>query len=195
MSLYQPYTTIADVQNELKNTTDAARAKIESAINAASRAIEDFCNRDFLFHDYSEDGYLVPLGDIILKTIYLPWPVITLTSIEYDGTALEAEDYKVAGRTRILTMDDYTPPEGDIDTKVTLYGTFGYALDEDDPTGVPPPSLDHHIRRACTLIAAAWSGEMRKQQVGLDGTKVELIDNRIPQEAKLLLNRFKRHVL
>jgi hypothetical protein len=74
---------------------------------------------------------------------------------------------------------------------IELYGTFGYALE--DGVGAdqkPPPLLPAAIRRSAVIVAAAWSYERAVQQVGLDGSTVNLLDNRITLEVEELLEHY-----
>ena len=141
MSLEHPYTTLEDVQAELKNHSDDAVQKIKDAINLASRAIEDYCNRDFLFHDYSEGAYVVPPDDVYAGQIVLPWPIVTLDSITYDGTELDEDDYSyTVGKRIILVENDYTVGMT-IRSKLEITGSFGWVEDVENPETAPPPTL------------------------------------------------------
>jgi len=72
---------------------------------------------------------------------------------------------------------------------IELYGTFGYALDGTNDQ-LPPPTMPAAVRRSAVIIASAWSYERAVQQVGLDGSTVNLLDNRITLEVEELLEHY-----
>jgi len=93
MSLYKPYTTVALVQQECKNDESDLTAVYESAINSASRIAEDYCNRDWWYHDHASSALTVDPRWVVQDRIYLPWPVKTLTEVTVAGTALDTDHY------------------------------------------------------------------------------------------------------
>lgn len=195
--------------------------KIARAINLASRFIEDHCHRDFLFHDHTSSAIAVQRRWIVAAEIFFPWPILTITEISENDVALDPSQYYFdAGQSQLTRLGNsvalgggvtsgsiYNPTNrgnGLLDEQSPLWtmpgggntlrikGTFGYALAETDPTKNPPPTVPPRVRRACTLIAAAWSGENRREVVSVDGQKNSLLDSRIPREAAELL---KPHIV
>jgi|SRR6185503_10888249 len=79
-------------------------------------------------------------------------------------------------------------------TKVYLKGTFGYAL-VSSSTAVTPVDIPEKVKRAATLTAAAISGYMRKEIMGMDGERQSLMDTRIPPAAWALIKNLKVTVL
>jgi hypothetical protein len=138
--------------------------------------------------------------------VFLPWPVITLTSITLRGEAVNMDDVVWNGSVIDLTNtnlntskgrmgvgEDYvhTSPLKHEDGVVSLTGTFGYTLENVDPLTKPPTNLPAPIIRATTLIAAAWSGLYSVERVGLDGSRVSIASSAIPKEVYSLLANFK----
>lgn len=190
--LANPYCSLDDVQKELRNTDEVLEDTIIVAINQASRFIDDHCETDFLFHDYSASAYTVPRKRVIADSIFLPWPIVTLTEVISDGDSFDMGDdiyYEVGGR-EIQSLDgdfaDYP-----CTLAVTVKGTFGYEADSATEVAA---TLPPHVRRAATLIAAAWTGRYQKEQVSADGLVQQLLLTDVPQEALRLLKRHKQTV-
>ena len=185
-----PYCTVEDVQREIRNTDDVLEDAIIAAINQASRFVDAYCETDFLFHDHSSSAYTVPRKRVIADSIFLPWPIITLTEVVSDEDSFDMSTdvyYGVGGR-EIQSLDgdfaDYP-----CTLVVTVKGTFGYESDsETEVAATLPPG----IRRATALIASAWSGRYQKEQVSVDGVVQQLLLTDVPPEAFRLLKRFKQ---
>lgn len=216
-TLEKPYCTVEDVQAELQNTDADDAVQLIDSVNAASRWIEDYCSRDFWFKDCSTAGNELEVAPdwCAYNIIYLPWPVITLTKITVDDVEVPTTDYGyknpqpgtgctskiyregarwMAGEQRnnvgLLPERVFTMP-----TVIKLTGTFGFALSQagDPPADVvtvPPPTLPQSVRRACTVIAAIWSGKSRKEIIDFSGNKQSLSQKDIPQATMRLLDRY-----
>lgn len=217
VELSKPYCTLNEVQDECRQHATEADVvdKISTAINRASRAIDEMCSRDFWFHDHTSSALPVSRRQVVGASIFLPWPILTLTEIKENGFVVQANNYNFEAGTRqiekVSTMllgqiqgDPLQSAAYDEEPRwmmpgggntITLAGTFGYALADTDPTKNPPPAMPSRVRRACVLIASAWSGENRKEQVSPDGQKVNVLDVRIPPEAKTLLSKYVREFL
>jgi len=197
--LNKPYCTLLQLQKELKNTDadeeDTIKDWHHDCINRASRLIDEYCQRDFWYHDRTSggDGVLeVPKQYVKRRHIFLPWPIITINTITLDDTAWDAEDFRAnVGESRITYYTDISFVDFEDNDWLTIDGTFGYTIAD---TTQPPTdaTFPEAIRRACIHIAAALTGDMRKEVQALDGSKVSLLDTRIPPEAAKLLKRFKR---
>lgn len=183
-----PYCTIDDLRDELRNEDTDNETELERAIELASRWVEWRVGRDYLQHDYSASDLTVDKYDGYLSgnVLFLPYyPVITWTSLTQGDTLLvEDEDY-VRKDDRIINLTgDWiaTPP----DYVLAIRGIFGYAQDSpaDVPTGLP-----QHIRIATIMAAAALSGHNRKEIINLDGSRTELIDRNIPQSVRDMLGQ------
>lgn len=196
------YTSVEAVQRETGNDDTDVTAWFETTIVAASRWIDDWCNRDFLPKDYSSTPYEVKLDEISGNSIYLDWPIKTLTLIESGDLEVpeEAYDFNV-GHRYIRLIDEsvwlgkdkrrrnglgyglgYTVSRVGYSIPIKLTGTFGY--------DTPP----YAVQIACTRIAAAWSHEKRRERVTYDGTRTSILDENIPDESKMLLTRFRKLV-
>lgn len=194
MALINPYCTVEELQEELKNTSQDLTGELERAINAASRWIDDYLGRDHLYHNHATSPLSLAYGSryVVADTIFLPWPIITLTAITQDGEAFIADDdyftrINLDGTQNqiILTGSEWAPgypPDGDIQ----LTGTFGYvqAGTENVPTGLPPT-----INQVCRLVAAAFSGHNTKDVVGIDGGKTAVTDKTIPKQVYDILGQ------
>lgn len=205
VTLERPYCTLADVQLETKNSGSENDDLYLNCINAASRYIDTYCRRDFWFHDYTTTPYRVPRSAILGNDIVLPFGIIDITEIRYmadstvssspDFALSEIEYYYVPGRT-IINISSTVQINYPFDGKMEVYGTFGYnlALDADDEPILtqPPTDIPAAVRRAATIVAAAWSNERRLESVALDGSKSMVLDNTVNKEVFSLLERFVR---
>lgn len=191
MPLSTPYCSLVDLQRELKNedadADELTLARHEQCINRASRAAELFCGRDWTYHNHASSALTVKQRWIILKSIYLPWPIKTLTAITIDGVTEDTDDWRFeVGGKEVERVGAW--PEWPFDNQdfIQLTGTFGYTHPDltEPPTDTAFPEA---IRRAVTLIAAAWTGDYRKEVMGLEGGKESMLVTDIPKEAKRLL--------
>jgi hypothetical protein len=213
-TLVRPLTTLREVQKETRNVDTAQEDWFKECINAASRAVEAITGREFWYFDYSSTELVVKEKWVVMSRIYLPWPIITLTEIKNLGEVVPSEQYYYSGgviqglrwwatyRNRpnySNTGLDGTPIGGDHESEglfavgstglmsnpLTIKGTFGWPLTD---AVTPPPTLPADLRRAATLLAAAWTMFNRRELVGYDGQKQTLLDSRIPKEVKDILS-------
>lgn len=203
VTLEKPYCTLLDVQSETKNSGTENDDLYLSCINAASRYIDTYCRRDFWFHDYTTTAYRVPRGRVIGNGVTLPFSIIDLTEVRYvadatvtpssDHTLSEIEYYFEEGRSTI-SISSTVQINYPFDGRMEVYGSFGYNLsvdDDGDPIVTQPPyDMPAAVRRAATIIAAAWSNERRVEQVALDGSRASLLDNSVNKEVFSLLECF-----
>lgn len=207
MSLVRPYATVDDVTRETKSSDSELTSLYEDAITAASRWIDEFCDTDFWYHAFGEsssgssgssesseesDAWTVPSGLVTDYEVCMPWPILSLSDIEVNGEPVAEDDYWFdEGKKTIYFESKLYRQSHRRGPTIKVCGRFGYLLNAENPDTTPPPSLPSSVRRACVLIAAAWSGELHKVQLGLDGSRVEMLDNRIPSEARTLLSVFR----
>lgn len=200
MPLERPYCSLLDVQQETKNSGSELDEVYATAINLASRWVDGHCQRDFWFHDHASSALAVPRSRVLEDMALLPFPILTLTEVACftDITAgptaadvLAAEDYFFEVGSPVLTQEAGVFGQYPFKGFLRLKGTFGYPLSATDPTITPPPTIPPDVRRAATLIAAAFSDENHKEQTGLDGQRIALLDTQIPIEARTLLKPWR----
>lgn len=189
MALVNPYCTLNAVK--LETGVDLGEgeedALFEAAINQVSRWVESYCNRDWLFHDHSSTPLVVRRAHIYGNTIYLPWPIVTLTEFSIDGTIQNSEDYRgTVGDSRVYYYS--LIPYYETEDWIQLKGTFGYGAGE-NLSAAPASNLPLALVRAVTLIAAAWSGKSKREYRDISGQIVQAYDNRIPKEAQAILDQ------
>lgn len=194
-----PYITLTELRQELKmKSADVpAGSDVEEdllrAIDNASRWVDEYTQRDYLFHDHGTaplefDQFSPGVFDF---QIFPPFsPIITVTKLVYGGTELTAgTDYAVenqlASRQRINNLKGAWKPNR-VDALLQLYGTFGYVQAS---AIVPPTGLPGRITIATRWVAAAISGRNRKEVVGLDGVKQVLEDSAIGKQVYALLGK------
>lgn len=94
VTLVRPYATLRDVQRECRNVdTGSAEDDMREAINQASRMVDDMVNRDFFYHDHASSALRINSSWITANTIYLPWPILTLTEVKLNGEVQDAEGW------------------------------------------------------------------------------------------------------
>lgn len=195
VTLLRPYCTEAEVRAVCGNQDAGVADKIRTALNNASRFIEELLKRDFVLHDYTSGSPLVirrvaVQPSIIGSEMFLPLsPIITLTSVTEDGDLLvESDDYVYDGPLGIIKRITASGCDANWGEEISLVVKLGY--DNSADAEAPAATLIGPIRQACAMIAAAWSGENRREQIGFDGKKVPLTDKTIPKEAWDLLCPF-----
>jgi hypothetical protein len=198
MSLQKPYCTLLDVQAETKSSDSELTSVYEACINRASRYIDRHCKRDFWFHDYTSTAFVVPRRYVLGNELILPYPILSLTELRFfpdaseestSDYALEEIDYYFEAGKHTVAISSIHSVEYPFEGRMELFGTFGYELTVDGELA-PPMDIPASVRRACTILAAAWSNERRVEQVSLDGSKASLIDSSVPQEVITLLDCF-----
>ncbi len=130
MALVNPYCSLAQVQAELRNSTEAAESELVDAINQASRWIDEYKNQDYFLHDHAEDALLIDKFDdaILRDTLFLPYkPTLTLGSVTVAEELWTLdEDYVVKENpTRLIAVGGIWPLCAATD-RVAILGTFGY---------------------------------------------------------------------
>lgn len=199
--LTKPYCTLLDVQSENKNSEPENDPIYIDCINLASRYIDDKCRRNFWYTDATSTAYKVPRSSVIGNDILLPIPIIDIAEIRYmeDPTvtsssafALTEIDYYYEDGSNRISVSSTTPLGYPFEGRIELFGEFGYLLAEDengDPILTEPPvGIPSAIRRATTIVAAAWSNQRRVENVALDGSKSLILDNTISKEVDVLLS-------
>ena len=203
ITLQKPYCTILDVQTETRNSDSENTQLYTQAINFASRYIDSYCARDFWNHDHRSEAYKVPRSRVLGGDLILPFPIIDLTSIRFsaDPTVTSSPDqelseieYYYEEGSNLISISSTIQIDYPFLGRIELFGDFGYTLEVDEdgfPVIVAPPvDIPAAVRRAATIVAAAWSNERRVEQVALDGSRSQLLDNTVNKEVFALLGPF-----
>jgi hypothetical protein len=192
------YTTLADVRNSLQIEDSLDDTSIQAAIIAASRMIDDYCQRSF----YQEGTLAAPItkyytavnpwyleiDDLIQPTELRTRPALTGTySTVWDlntDVMYEPVNNPELGRpiTRLLAVGAYVFPYFFPQT-VKLTGVWGY------------PEVPYEVEMACKIQAARLF--VRKQSpFGIAGS-VELgtvrLNSRLDPDVEMLLKTFRRN--
>ena len=206
--LMRPYCTIADVKAYIKNhTLDTAVYTL--AINLASRAIDKWCERDFW---YREETYRLQDDEITEEGLYLRWAIRELTQVRVNNEVQSQDSYYFVP----ITADPFGPNSFIKNLSMRLYNTnvqdgaivnqanrigfakevkvtgkFGYSILDESRMPIDEyfPSA---VRRACSIIAGAFTNHNRREEVGVDGQRQSLLSTEIPDEVKKLLKKYKR---
>lgn len=208
--LTKPYCTLADVQAECGNSTAEAVPAIENAINLASRYIESECGRDFLFHDHKTTPYLVPHTAVGGSYIVIPWPCLTpnAVSVTIDGEAVDASEFHVINDAQCFAsylVRSGKPWVADEEPRVSIRvgngiprlavievrAEFGFRPASEQPDATPSPELPGTLRWAATVVAAVRSGKLKKESIGLDGSRMSMVARNIPREVQETLKRLR----
>lgn len=196
-----PYLSLAELAEELKapipdpltdNDPDKAELELDKwqrAIERASRFVDDWLGEDFFFHDYST----VPLildqfsRGVYGNQIFLPHkPVIGITRIDFGTELYVADTDYVVDPSGIVygTRGDWNPsrPDG----LIKIYGTFGYA--QDLPADVPD-GLPSKVKIASRIMAAVFTGDLKKEFQPLDGDPISIVQTEIPKTVFTVLGK------
>jgi hypothetical protein len=205
--LFNPYCTVGDLVSELKAKPESVtpgsdlEKDLEMAINNASRWVDEHTGREYFTRDNWEEPLLLDMGDSVYAQAIYPklggkfLRIRTLRDFGLNGETLVAgtdfslkddvfRRYGIGNYFSLLSTDAYG-----------IRAEFGYdqmVLDAEvrtvDHTMVPR-ELPTHIRFATRLVAAAFSGQNRKEVAGLDGQKQEILTNAIPATVYQLLGK------
>lgn len=195
MALENPYCIVAQVQAELRNTDTTLNAALETAINQASRYVDEWTGRDWYQHDHTSSALYVRAAMCLVDgpMLWLPYsPIISLTSVTEAGTALvQGTDFVISlsmypnrGNNALTRVGgDWTCGVTD-DESIALVGKFGYAqtFTTSVPTGLPA-----HINRAAVMVAAAFSGHDTKEIVSADGIRDTVTVKSIAKDVEKVL--------
>lgn len=192
-TLVRPYCTLEDVQEITGNDDPDSVERLLRAINSASRMVEDECSRDFWFHDHATEGLKIEKAAVIGTTVFLPFPVLTLTEVTIDGEVADLEAIEfVVGEPYLKQSTSWGSYP--FTSVMILKGTFGYELPAPvvDTMLAPPTNIPESIRRSTSLIAAAFSGLWNRERIGQDGSRDSMLETRVPSEVATLLRKWKR---
>lgn len=215
MALVNPYCSVAQVQDELRNSDSSlavSGGQLETAINQVSRFIDDWKGRDYFQHDHSSTPLKFDRLDrqwVVGDTLWLRYsPIIVLTSVTVANVVWALDtDYIVKEDdqgSRIISLhgrfalgpcqlEGYVngiygagPILGAITDRISLVGKFGYLQ---ATSADVPTGLPGAINKAAILGAAALSGHNQKETVGMDGQKSSIVDKNFPKAFYDLLGK------
>jgi len=183
MPLENPYCTVAQVQEELRNRDESLVPVIEEAINHASRFIDSVLGYDFYQHDHTTNPIKIYGCSrwAVADMIWIPYLHIQRIDkvVWQEEEQVPGEDYVLVGR-RLIRVDELEWLGDDKTDCVEIYGLFGWpqTASTDVPKGMP-----QEITRACIMIAAAFTGHNQKEIVGPDGSVMHITNKEIPKAA------------
>jgi hypothetical protein len=198
VALKNPYCTLAELCQELKCDVPTSGNdpfdELQTAINNASRYIDRYKGRDYYQHDYSSSALIFDQfsSDVFGDTIFLAGPCFVLSEVKEAGTVLvSGTDYCLADGDMTLRRlgGEWQPSRPDALVEVKCKLGFTQTTDADVPAFSEKFKF---IALACRLIAAAISGHNKKEGVGLDGQKFDLIETAIPKTVYDILGRRNR---
>ena len=93
--LSKPYTSVNRVKREchIKQSESNNDNWLKQCVNDASRLAEEMTHREFWYYNHATTALTVKTGWVVSDTVYLPWPIITLTEVAIDDVALDTDDY------------------------------------------------------------------------------------------------------
>jgi len=173
--------------------------------------VDQISGKNFWFNDFTTKAYTPNKADIFEYTLYLPFPIRSITSVTIDGE-------EIIKKVNFISITEYGDPRnfyleleepdnsdltqlgassffsGDKTAITKIKGTFGYkvASTTEMPTEyIFPPD----VRRATTMIAGTLTDQFRKESVDLQGNRSNLLETMIPMGAVKLLKKSKRIIM
>ena len=195
------YTTLADVRNSLQIEDSIDDAEIEAAILAASRMIDDYCQRFF----YQEGSLAFPATRYY--TAVSPWYVETDDIVQITELACDPDfdqSYAQIWNTTTPPLDVMyepvnNPQKGWPYTRVLAIGSYVFPYFFPQTVRISGifgfPEVPYEVQLACKLQAARLF--IRKQSpFGIAGS-VELgtvrLNSRLDPDVEMLLKTFRRN--
>ena len=210
MALENPYCTVNDVISETGNSDSGLVETYERYINLASRFIDDFTKKDFLPHSFTSEPFIPRESQLAGRHLTVPWKIRSVDSVVIEQLEIPSELYEIEGRSIVLKAPNqlharqaqnyatYIVKNNSrwptTKNSIEIYGEFGCtppdSWDGSSPLVSPCSDLPSAIRLACAKIASAWSNEKRRERGTMDGERVSILDDRIPDDALRLLKRY-----
>lgn len=156
------YCTLDDVVTEVNKTdsvTPLFTAQVNSAINQASRLIDDYCLTKFYKQDFSTNFFDLRYKEHLKgkSDLYLFYPISTITAIEEDDETLSASQFVLEEGSKIIRLDSASGDLVDWGTKIRIKAKFGYNLaGRCNDTGWS--TLPFVIRKQAAVFAAYIAG-------------------------------------
>ena len=195
MAITNGYCTLADVKAALRITDTIDDALIENSVNAASRMIDQYCNRFFYSGSAGETRYF-KANDGFTCWIDDAQSIASVTTASTDPTIFDttwqASDYQVLPANRwsngayypisaITASDDYLFPVWADLALVRIVGQFGWA-------SVPDP-----VKFAC-IIQASRLFKRLESPLGVAGVSdlgIMRVGSSIDGDVAQLINPFR----
>jgi len=155
-------TLVATAEGDLSIASGGATALLERYINTASMAIEAYCQRLFQKATRTERVAHSRARRLVLRNT----PLVSITSITNDGTAVDTGDYEIEDEAAGLVLGDsiWVPKDhvvadslaqdvvpGTGERLLTIVYVGGYVLPNDAGTR----NLPYDIEEACLLTVAS----------------------------------------
>jgi hypothetical protein len=162
VALENNYCTLDDVVTEVNKTdsvTPLFTAQVNSAINQASRLIDDYCYTKFYKQDFSTNFFDLRYKEHLKgkSDLYLFFPVGSITSIEEDNKNLTAGQFVLEEGSKIIRLDASSGDLVDWGTKIRIKAKFGYNL-PGSCTETGYLTLPFLIRKQAAIFAAYIAG-------------------------------------
>lgn len=175
------YCTVEDLRAEGVTEAQASDAKLLSLVDEVSREIDSYTGWWFVL--LTKTLTLSGRGE---RSLDLPAPLASLTSVSIDGIAQDESDFFAVGPApvergfysagpAIERIDGTRWPKGR--RNIVIEGVFGYT--EDDPEdeeglGITPPA----IRRACLMMVIGRLTPLAEDDPGRDAKRVTAMRTR-----------------
>jgi len=192
MALTNAYCSLADVKNALRITDTLDDLMIEASINAASRMIDQYCNRYFYSGSAGEVRKYTPVDS------YYCWidDVQSITELKTSSTLLnlydvtwDVTDYEVVPKnrienggyypiTKIRAIGHYLFPIFGDNALVQVTGTFGWPAIPDQIKFATILQASRLFKRLESPLGVAGVSDMGIMRVGssVDGDVAQLIN-------------------
>lgn len=183
MALGDPYVTAEELKDRLKIDDEGDDTEITSAVDAASRAVNRFCHRQFQKTDTPSARTKPTTGDGLL----LVDDFHTTTGLVVDGIAYSADDFDLEPENGVVDGEPGWPfwrIYGDgLSGRVEVTAAWGWAE-------VPSPVVE------ATYMTAIEIFKMRDAPFGIQGmAEFGLIRIRENARTNSLLNPYRRHAV
>ena len=189
MAITNGYCTLADVKASLRITDTIDDALIENRINAASRMVDQYCNRYFYSGSAGEvryykanDGFTCWIDDaqaVTLLETSSTDPLIYDTTWQTGDFQLQPNNSRANGSyTYIVATDNYLFPVWADIALVKVTGTFGWSSVPDPIKFATIIQASRLFKRLESPLGVAGVSDMGIMRVGssIDGDVAQLIN-------------------
>lgn len=173
-----PLIDIPDLRDDIGVKGDEFNDRLTRIIRGVTDAVETFCNRAFVKR--TDTAKLLD-GDGTVD-LFLNPPVVSITSIDNDGTAVLAADYALYQDTGKVVLTDGTVwTKGN--QKITITYVYGYAFDD----------LPSDVVMAAHIWAIHWWLKLKEKRMGVlskstGDSAISYVAPSMPDDVKELLS-------